>query len=290
MSQPSITFEHVRKRAIEKLSDAQAMAKDRSRNDPQIIHDLRVAAKHLRAWWRLMRGILSETQWDQADHRVKEFARCLASARDQHVQQQTLNRLVHLGSDDAKPNRHLATLQAQWLDSQTVVVDQVMPDWDWVNELIQAELNLWESLTWPDLSPTQQNVCLMDRFKNTYRKGQILSRAVAIESDISTCHLWRKWVKYLLYQLALLSDVEPKLKLNKTLVRLHTIADYLGDHHDFSMLAQQLHEQSDTLDTKAVKRVLKLIAQEQKDLIRHANKKARHVFADQPGVWVKTLS
>ena len=290
MSQPSITFEHVRKHALEKLNDARAMAKDRSRNDPGIVHDLRVIAKHLRAWWRLMRGILSETQWGEADQRVREIGRCLSLARDQHVQHQTLNRLMQLAGDDAKPNRHVAMLQTQWVESQTVVADKVMLDWKLVNELIQAEIALWGSLTWPDLSPAQQNACLMDRYKNTYRKGRILARAVTLEPDVSTCHLWRKWVKHLLYQLELLSEVQPKSKLHKTLARLHSIADYLGDHHDFSMLAQQLHDQADILDAKAAKRVLKLIAQEQKDLIRHANKKARRIFTDKPGVWVKILS
>jgi hypothetical protein len=206
------------------------------------------------------------------------------------VEHHTLDRLATLDSPDDKPSRHIVTLQSHWADvMQQTVATQLQPDWEQITHLLHVEHTHWRDMAIPQISRSEQATALADAVKLTYRKTRMLSRAVAIEPEETTCHLWRKWCKHLLYQLELLSNVAPELDLNKQRSKLHAITDHMGDHHDFAMLARQLRDQVDVLDAKAVKRVLKLIGQQQRDLLKQARKKARHLFAEKPSVWVKTI-
>lgn len=293
MAQLQLTFESIGQRALEIVVDALVMAGDDSRDDPGIVHDLRVTGKRLRAWWRLMRAVVSDKDYQAADHRLRQIGQLLASDRDRYVQQRTLDRLATIGQEQNPSGHHVVLLQAQWADAmQQTVQSQTTPDWGHVIQLLHAESDRWQSLALESLDPSQHALLLADSIKRTYRKVRTLGRAVAAEPDEQICHLWRKWVKHLMYQLELLGNNSPEQtpSLNKTLGRLHAISDYLGDHHDFAMLARQLRDQAEVLNEKAVKRVLKLIRQRQKDLLKQARKKGKQVFAEKAGVWVKMLN
>ena len=97
-----LTFDQVRQCAIDAVADCQAMASDDSRDDPEVIHDLRITGKKLRAWGRLMRQTWGDSTWRSVDGWAREMCHLLAGARDEHVQQQTLNQLADISESRSK--------------------------------------------------------------------------------------------------------------------------------------------------------------------------------------------
>lgn len=293
MLQIDLTFEHLRQKALSVIVDALAMAGDDSRDDPGVIHDLRVTVKRLRAWWRLLRTMLPDRHWQVADHRVRQIGKLLAPARDRYVEAHTLDQLASLGQAGNKTRKPVAVLQSQWESViQQAPQTQCIPDWPQITTLFQAKYEHWQVLDFTTFAHDQQSAMLITQLKRTYRKARVLYRAVITEPAESTCHLYRKWVKHLMYQLELPADVsdEPAAWQSKLRNRLHTLAGHLGDHHDFAVLAGELRDRADVLDEKAVNRVLKLIRQEQKQLLKQVSRKSKQVFSEKPGVWVKMLN
>ncbi|MAX25533.1 MAG: hypothetical protein CMJ19_13615 [Phycisphaeraceae bacterium] len=293
-----LTFEQVRQRVLSAITDCQAMASDETRNDPAVIHDLRTTGKRLRAWGRLMRDVWGDETWRTADHWVRDMCRLLAGSRDQHVQQQTLNQLAQVSQDREKTKTmgSVAILQERWAtcDVQDDQQDNPQPDWQRIADLLSFAYEHWLNHPMDDLTLKQQQRHLAKRLEHTYAKARRLGKQVqadAPNSDAVLCHRFRKWVKHLLYQLELLAEYNPEnKKLNKLRSKLKTIADDLGDHHDLAELSDQIHERTNELDDKAVKRVVKLMRQQQSDLLTHAMKKFRQVFEEKSETWVKGLS
>ncbi len=226
------------------------------------------------------------------------MCRLLAGPRDQHVHQQTLNQLAQASQDRQKTKTmgSVAILQEHWttLGTQDDQPADAQLDWQRIADLLSFAYEHWLNHPMDDLTLKQQQRCLATRFQHTYAKARRLGKQVqadALNSDPVLCHRFRKWVKHLLYQLELLAEYNPDLKkLNKLRSKLKTIADDLGDHHDLSELSDQIHERTNELDDKAVKRVIKLMRQEQSDLLTHAMKKFRQVFEEKSETWVKGLS
>ncbi|MFG0249259.1 MAG: CHAD domain-containing protein [Phycisphaeraceae bacterium JB051] len=293
-----LTFEQIRERVLSAITDAQAMASDATRNDPGVIHDLRTTGKRLRAWGRLMREVWGDETWRTTDHWVRDICRLLASPRDQHVQQQTLNQLAQVSEDRQKPKTmsSVAILQERWttLETQDDQPADAQIDWKRIADLLSFAYEHWLNHPMDDLTLKQQQRCLATRLQHTYAKARRLGKQVQADtpnSDPVLCHRFRKWVKHLLYQLELLAEYNPEnKKLNKLRSKLKTIADDLGDHHDLAELSDQIHEHVNQLDDKAVKRVINLTRQQQSDLLAHAMKKFRQVFEEKSEIWVKGLS
>ncbi|HCD32550.1 MAG TPA: hypothetical protein DER01_09085 [Phycisphaerales bacterium] len=292
-----LTFEQVRQRAIDAIADCQDMVTDTdSRDDPQIIHDLRITGKRLRAWGRLMRQTWGDATWRSVDGWIRQMCHLLAGARDQLVCQQTLNQLTEISQARSKTKTlsSLGRLQQHWTSLQSNTPPQNQPvDWPQVTKQLSLIYEHWHNHPCQDLCPKQQQRHLSARLQNTYTKARRLGRQVhndAPNTDPLLCHRFRKWLKHLLYQLELLSTFNPHInKLNKLQSKLKTITDALGDHHDLSQLADQIHERTNELDDKAVKRVTKLMRQEQTDLLTHAMKKFRQVFEEKSEKWVKGI-
>jgi CHAD domain-containing protein len=292
-----LTFEQIRQRVLSAITDCQAMAADDSRDDPEVIHDLRIAGKKLRAWGRLMREMWGDEIWRSVDQQIRDMCHLLAGSRDQYVQQQTLNQLAQVSQtrEKAKTMSSVAILQEHWaMGDSTSNPTQPTTNWQAVSELLSTVYDHWLNHPDEDLTEKQQQRHLAIRLEHTYAKARRLGKAISIESpntDPLQCHRFRKWVKHLLYQLELLAEYHPDIKkLNKLRSKLKTIADNLGDHHDLTQLADQIHERINELDDKAVKHVVKLMRQQQSDLLTHAMKKFRQVFEEKSETWVKGLS
>ena len=291
-----LTFDQVRQCAIDAVADCQAMASDDSRDDPEIIHDLRITGKKLRAWGRLMRQTWGDSTWRSVDGWAREMCHLLAGARDEHVQQQTLNQLADISESRSKTKTlsSVGLLQAHWTHLQPDLPQTSRQlDWPQINQLLSLIYEHWHNHPFHDLPDKQQQRHLATRLQLTYAKARRLGRQIqtdAPNADPLLCHRFRKWLKHLLYQLELLSTFNPDIKkLNKLRSKLKAITDALGDHHDLSQLADQIHERTNELDDKAVKRVTKLMRQEQTDLLTHAMKKSRQVFEEKSEKWVKGL-
>lgn len=195
------------------------------------IHRVRVAIKQTRAWLKLCRALTGKTAGYQK--LVKNLA-CLSHAlsgqRDQYVACQTLQRLGHK-YPGKKTQQLIDALTQQW-DTQQVSG----PDAASLQVLIeQIRHNLLPFIRLPLPRDTQVSV-----FRRTYPKMCQAGQAALASGACVELHAWRKRVKTLGYQVAMLES--PPSHVKKLVKLLNKLGSCLGEIHDLCFLQEMVED------------------------------------------------
>ena len=218
-------------RAAERLREARAA------EDPAAcIHAARKDLKKLRAAIRLIRRDLGDDLYQAANERYREAGRLLAASRDAEVKVETLEALYGRFSDRLEPADITGWLEELRRERDRAV--RAAGDADSIEAALAAvergrtRIETWSlrSDSWKLVGPG------IDR---AYRRGRREMRRAAEDPNKADMHQWRKRAKDLWYHLRILRDARPKA-LRDSLTWADELADALGDHHDLTVLRDDL--------------------------------------------------
>ncbi|MDT8399732.1 MAG: CHAD domain-containing protein [Pseudomonadales bacterium] len=206
---------------------------------PDTIHRFRVAGKKLRAWLRLIRPAIGRDRWRLLDHALRDDARTLAGRRDREVMLKTLKRL-QADSKKAEQREACARLGACLQVEEvtgTAAGDragkQTSPAG--ADTLIQLK-RLSRMAHRPDI--------IARGLRKTWQRGRRWQKKAAAEdASFSDLHRFRKWVKYLDYQLHF-SGLDASGKGHVLHRQLDQLASRLGWIHDLVVLRKALKQKS----------------------------------------------
>lgn len=191
---------------------------------PNAIHELRVLTKQLRAALQLYSAVVSKPIRTTMAHKIKQVADLFSRQRDLYVQQKTLTKLL-------KRSPHIMIqVQALYDVLGDTEKDTSMADALLVKKELVEIANIWAR----DIATDSTEFADRGLLK-TFRKAEKLG-VRAIEYDIDDdFHEWRKWAKYLYYQL-LLSVASDQNAPADYLKLLKKLGDSLGVFHDYCVL------------------------------------------------------
>jgi CHAD domain-containing protein len=257
--------------ALHELAAAQSGA-----DFAEAIHSARKDMKKLRAVLRLVREPLGKTRFRAESRRYRDAARLLARSRDAEVKLETLAALrerfgTELPGAAASAWRQLLEAErdevAGAAGEAPARVEQAIATIAAGRERI-AEWAL-SGDSWKLIGPG---------LRRGYRQGRRELKRTQREPSADNVHRWRKRVKDHWYQLRLLRKAWPQL-LDETAGRAHELADLLGDHHDLTVLAEDLAGRPNLASRE---QLTALIERRQGELLEFALDLGARLFAEKP--------
>jgi CYTH domain-containing protein/CHAD domain-containing protein len=246
------------------------------------IHGARKDLKKARAALRLVREELGEETFKRENHALRDAARMLSASRDAEVKLETLAALVEGGAGDVPPGP-----AALWRDALAADRDRTVEgEGDQIDAAVEAiDAVAARAPEWP-LRHTGWKL-LSPGLDTAYTEGRDAFEALPARPSFEGVHDLRKRGKDLWYQLRLLGDAWPAV-LEPTAEEIHEFTDLLGDHHDLSVLGEDLEGREEI--GSAHKNVLReLIAAEQHALLIDALSLGERVYAEKPGPFGRRL-
>lgn len=249
------------------------------------IHAARKDLKKLRAVVSLVRVELGDDLYRAENGRYRDAGRRLGRSRDAEVKVETLNLLRERHDQDLPLD-----LLAAWLIALEGERDEIAGRLS----IEQGESALAEARTaiadgreeiprWPLDDDSWQLV--EAGLLRSYRRGRRAMKSACADPTGENVHEWRKRTKDLWYQLRILRDAWRPV-LAETADQAHQLADLLGDHHDLTVLADDLSGRELAGDREAVTDV---IERRQEELIEEAVDLGTRLFAEKPKAFGRRL-
>jgi CHAD domain-containing protein len=218
-------------RAAERLREV-----ERAEDPSTCIHAARKDLKKLRTAIRLLRRELGAELYRAENERYREAGRLLAPSRDAEVKPETLEALRERFADRLEP-----AATGEWPAALRAERERAVAAGRGDERTARAlaivaggpgRVSAWQLRTdsWKLLEPG------VDR---AYRRGRREMRRAAAEPSGANMHAWRKRTKDLWYQLRILEAHLPE-SLAASLDRAGELAELLGDHHDLTVLRDDL--------------------------------------------------
>jgi CHAD domain-containing protein len=194
------------------------------------IHQLRRSTKKLRAWLKLRRNAGHGEDSRQFEAMLRANAARSSAGRDALVRLQTLEQLRALAGDRSAPALPLPRCHA--------LLSGIAPPGEHADTatLQQLDEGLQQLMTETDTASTAQLAAALRKTYGKARKRLKQARASGSEDDL---HAFRRWAKYLCYQLELVCVLE-RGALAKLQHSLDTLCSRLGSWHDLVVLGESL--------------------------------------------------
>lgn len=213
-------------------------------DDPEALHDLRVALRRLRSWLRAYRSALDDTVTRRTRRAFAKLARATNQARDTEVALAWLRSLADLPPDLLPAHeRLLAALQAdqrRTADAAGKFVARRLPA---AGQRLSRQLAHYYVRRSVDDASELAMHALTGRLLREHRRrlAAALRRAHAT-GDVAEAHRARIEGKHLRY---LLEPLDADRRVRHAVARLRTLQDRLGEHHDAQLLAERLRKAGD---------------------------------------------
>lgn len=241
--------------------------------DPhECVHELRVYAKRLRALAQLLRPASGEREVLRAlAAQARDAARSLAAARDALVLHRSLQALAARARSPAVRQR-LEALAARF---PAPAGDAVAPA---QLEALLAKLMSVQRQLEPHRCGGDE-LAAQRGLRRSYRKARRWQQRAQARDCPEACHRWRRWAKYLQYQLVMLgaSKDDPEYRQWVQLGRC------LGERHDLHNALQALEGLGGKGGGGAVAAARRLLRSRDERLRRQSAELARAAFALSPG-------
>lgn len=220
-------------RIAEEMVDAMIEIVRHEQDTEEAIHKFRKGCKEIRALLRLVRNTLGKTHYHFENTFYRDLARPLSKRRDRWVFIETIDEVLLPGNDAL--SGLFQTARGNLLADYKGRYAERRPD-EFANiaeELADAKGRIAE---WPindDFSAIEKGI------HRIYLEGQNAMAAATADSDPETRHKWRKLVKYLWYQLRILSPIAPEV-LEDAALDWYELSSLLGVDHDLTELFKTL--------------------------------------------------
>ena len=245
------------------------------------VHRIRVDIKRLRAWIRLIRDEEDTVGLRSIDRDLRDVMKKLSSRRDRQVLLETLQWLEKKADKDAKhsPLRAVRS-HIQAGDGRTTV--------DWVN-IKTTLINVLDTLKQHTQKFDSVHM-VRDGLQRTYkRSAKSGDKAFSGKINPEDVHAFRKWAKYLYYQLEVIQIAYPEL-YNETQENLEDLGNRLGRYHDLILVKEKLaHVPAKKRYTDAAKQAEVMIEERMHKLLRRAHRLYRKIFSASSSKFVMDL-
>ena len=265
-----IATEQIEK-AISELSTTDELGVD------EAVHQVRKRLKKTRAVVRLVRDSLGKKSYKQENARFRDLGRNLASLRDSGVQIESLDNLATHFKDIAPETftdmrRELEAIYRQ--EYQQVLNEGILISVK--NQLKDAKDAIadWtiKANDWSAIDKSLQRV-----YKQGY-KGLDQSRSKPTAENL---HEWRKQVKYLRYQLKILSQIWSEI-MTEWVDQTHDLSDYLGKDHDLAVLKELVSTQPERYRQDTLESLTALIDRRRQELQSAAIFLGKRIYTEKP--------
>jgi CHAD domain-containing protein len=251
----------------------------------QAVHEFRKHLKKLRAAFSLAADEVGKDRHDLEDRTVRQVAKVVAKVRDAHVRLQTVIQIRKQLCDDEFGKVFEKIEGLLLLEAESFYAAFAGWEKQVVRRLkaVRERVSHWplETLPWKQVSTA---------VANSYRRGRNRLADALEKPDPENFHSWRKEVKDLWYQLRLLAPLN-RIVLGKIADDARTLADLLGQQHDFFFLLSRLDRERDDESMRGERAKLeKLIRKRNKKLQRAATELGRHFYAEAPKAFAKRMS
>ena len=262
------SFARILRRIAER---ARSLSGDKRFSAEQVIHEVRLLIKRVRALLWFARPSVARTIEAEARTQLRKASELLAGQRDIKAAQTTFEKM--LDEMDATAGRKALEKTSQALrkhesapegDERENIGKAVKLLCDELDDFAQA---VERSGKWPSVTKRTEKAF------RVMRKSGKKARRTQANADF---HAWRKKTKRLLYLLEL-RDGDATHREKELLERVYKLQATLGDDHDCVVTAQQL---SSPKDSRGVTRVVtKLLDERQRRLRKKSVKIARRIDA-----------
>jgi CHAD domain-containing protein len=258
-------------RALERLAEADGGELG------EAIHAARKDLKKLRGALRLVRDQLGDELFRAENHRYRDAGRLLAKSRDAQAKLETLDAL-QASSGWAFPAAEGWSWRLALRRDRDEIAD--LDSDETLQRVEQASAAIkggWYRISaW---SPESDSWGLVEAgLTRSYRNGREAMRRVQAGGDDTDVHEWRKRAKDLWYQLRILRDAWPEL-LEASADQVHRLTELLGDHHDLSVLGEDLRSRERIRGREAFEA---LIERRQAELAEQALRLGGLIYAEKP--------
>lgn len=239
----------------------------------EYIHRIRVDIKHLRAWLRLLRIKEDKYNWKQVDQNLFKYAKQLGSTRDAQAITDTLNILNKYTKTEEDRN---AIIYVQ--EQLNPVLKSPSINWKKFKTHFSKELNLIKQ----NFTSFDSILTIKNGLKHTYSKAiQLGEKAFSKNGTYDDLHKFRKWVKYLNYQLAYLNK---RINIKNDIDKL---GDNLGKIHDLIIIKEKLKQLD---NNKHITLVCKLIDKNIHRILKKSKQSYGTIFNKNAEKFVDDLS
>lgn len=271
----------VRRLALEQLQpavDALELRADADTDFDDVVYDVRKRCRRVRALLRLVRAEVGEDVYSRENGALGDAARALSDVRDAAAMVQVHDALVDAGGIAPPGFRDELVERHQRLRDELLSGDAVPR----VREKVSAVLARVE--TWP--VDTVDWSALGAGIERVYRRGREAMAAADDDPTIEGFHHWRKRVKYLGHQLALLEDLWPEV-MSASVESAQALTSTLGDAHDLAVLRDALVEAG--VDPEREADLLELIDSRRHLFRARARPIGLRLYAEKPSRFVARL-
>jgi CHAD domain-containing protein len=264
--------------ALERLDEA-----ERAGDPAACIHGARKDLKKLRAAVRLLRGELGEGLYRAESDRYRAAGRRLAAIRDAEVKLRTLDAL-----GERFPGQLTGEAAAGWREQLERERREAVAAARHGAELAAArdsvEAGRAGIAAWPLRTDSWKLVG--PGVGRSYRRGRRAMRLAAADPGGESLHEWRKRAKDLWYHLRILEESLPP-PLAGFVECADRLAETLGDHHDLTVLREDLARRD--LPTPGRAALAEAIEARRGELAAAAFEQGKSVYARKPKAFRRKL-
>jgi len=264
----------IRQAALKNSADGVHILERENSNSPKNIHQLRVITKQLRSYWRIIQPLLENKAVYQAHNQeLRDTAKSLSQSRESSVNR----KLVNSFRSSVNKAEELVVLDAL-LNLIPIPLDTAqLNNKDSLITCFIEEHKFWQQLEVNDPKFIDKQVLGLI---HTYKKARKLgNNAIEQKLEPEITHMWRKWAKYLFYQLEALPKKPDTKKTNNYLSTFECLTDALGKYHDLYVLQNMINDYESRklldVDTSVI---FKLIHKKNKKLSKILSKYNKLVF------------
>ncbi len=226
-------------------------------DDPQALHDVRVALRRLRSWLKAYRPALDDTVTRKSRRSFARLARATNAARDAEVALTWLESQRDLPPAAARGHRELVDrVIAERMQSAHAVDEFLAARLPRAVRRLERQLGTYWLQVPVDGMPSERPMSdLTAKLLRTHAKrfARAFKRARAAH-DVGSAHRARIAAKQLRY---LLEPLDADTRVADLVSRLTTLQDRLGEFHDAQLLAERiLHEVEDIASLNARRRAI----------------------------------
>jgi CHAD domain-containing protein len=272
-----------------RLDRALSQLRDGLESDPATaVHEARKDLKKTRSVLRLVRDPLGKDRYARENARLREAGRALSSTRDATVKLDTLETLTERYGDE---------LPDGVKDLERALKDEARAAESGAGER-ESDLSAAVQRATELIGATREGIdewsfsksgfkVLEAGLERSYRRGYKRFADVRGDPTPENVHEWRKRVKDLWYDLRLLRATWPPI-LGEMADQAHELSDLLGDHHDLTVLSEDLDRRSG-IDGDEVMAMQSLIEGRQEELLEAAVPFGERLYAESPKRFVDRL-
>jgi CHAD domain-containing protein len=254
------------------------------------VHETRKDLKKTRAVLRLVRDRVGEETYRRENSRFRYAAQTLAGSREAEAKVETLDALAERFGDEL-PEGFKVLRKRLERERNALVAAQSDADSETRRLAARAggEIAAGRAAV-EDWSYTKSGWKLLaPGLERTYKRGRDRFSDAVSDPSPEAVHEWRKRVKDLWYHLRLLRDSWPEV-LGGMGNQAHELSDLLGDHHDLSVMVQDLQDRPDLAGgIQESAAIVGLIEARQGELLKAAVPIGERLYADPPKVFLARL-